>query len=71
MVLELDIEQHDVPPGFRMPVPVKIDLGKGKEGQVVVMIDEPHEKVSFPLPAKPKDVVFNPAGAVLARVKKK
>ena len=31
-VLELDIEQHDVPPGFRMPVPVKIDLGKGKAG---------------------------------------
>ncbi|RMH15990.1 MAG: hypothetical protein D6696_19315 [Acidobacteria bacterium] len=68
--LTLEIEQRDVPEGFRMPVPVEVDFGKGQVGQVVVMVDKPRETFTLPLPKKPKKVTLNPAGAVLARMAK-
>lgn len=70
-VLKVDVEQTGVPAGFRMPVPVQIDFGKGQSGQVMVMVDQPTKTLSVPLPKKPKKVIFNPGGAVLARVKKR
>jgi len=69
-VLRLNVRQENVTPGFRMPVPVKLEFGKKKSGQVVVLIDEPQEHFSIPIPAAPKKVVFNPDHAVLAVVKK-
>ena len=67
--LALRIRQEDVPPGFKMPVPVRLDFGRGEEGQIVVLVDEPEKTVRVPLPAKPRNVELNPGHAVLARVR--
>lgn len=68
-VLAITVRQENVPDGFRMPVPVKIDFGRGQEGQAVVLIDEPEETFRLPLPAKPRKVELNPDYAVLANMK--
>lgn len=70
-LLRLTVAQSGVAPGFRMPVPVAIDFGKDKGGQVVVLVDKPEETFTIPLPAKPKSVEFNPDHAVLAVTKKR
>ena len=70
-VLALTVRQENVPDGFRMPVPVKIDFGGGQEGQAVVLVDEREETFRLPLPARPRDVELNPDRAVLANVKKR
>ena len=71
MFLELDIEQEGVPEGFRMPVPVQLDFGKGESGEVVVMVDEPRKQISFELQQKPRKVTLNARNGVLARIEKK
>jgi hypothetical protein len=68
-VLALTVRQENVPDGFRMPVPVAIDLGRGQTGQVVVLVDEREETFRIPLPAAPKKVQLNPGHAVLAQMK--
>ena len=68
-VLAITVHQENVPDGFRMPVPVKIDFGKGEEGQAVVLVDEREETFRIPLPAKPRKVELNPERAVLANLK--
>ncbi|HEX6201336.1 MAG TPA: M1 family aminopeptidase, partial [Thermoanaerobaculia bacterium] len=68
-VLALTVRQDNVPGGFRMPVPVAIDFGGGKAGQVVVLVDEREETFRIPLPAAPKKVQLNPDHAVLAEMK--
>jgi hypothetical protein len=68
-VLALTVRQENVPDGFRMPVPVRIDFGGGKAGQAVVLVDEREETFRLPLPAKPKKVELNPDFAVLATLK--
>ncbi len=67
--VQLTVEQRGVADGFRMPVPVKLDFGKGKTAQVVVLVDEPIETFSIPVPQKPRKVEFNAGRAVLARIK--
>ena len=69
-LLVLDVEQRGVPRGFKMPVPVEIVFDKKRRGQIVVPIDEPHEKITIPIPQKPKDVVFNAGYGVLAKTEK-
>ncbi|MFW6175804.1 MAG: M1 family metallopeptidase [Acidobacteriota bacterium] len=67
-VLALTVRQEGVPEGFRMPVPVKVNFGRGQEGQAVVLIDEPEETFRLPMPARPRNVELNPDHAVLAKV---
>ncbi len=67
--VQVTVEQRGVAEGFRMPVPVRFDFGKGKTGQVVVLVDEPRETFTIPVPQKPRKVEFNPDRAVLARLK--
>lgn len=69
LALNLTVEQSGVPAGFRMPVPVEIDFGKGKTAQIVIMVDQAKESFSFPLSSKPKGVELNPGNAVLANVR--
>jgi len=69
-VLEITVEQDDVPEGFIMSVPVRVELAGGKAGTVRLTVRQPKETFRFPMPAKPKDVVFNPDHAVLAHVSK-
>jgi Peptidase family M1 domain len=68
--LRLTVEQKDVGPGFRMLVPVRIDLGGGQEAEVGVFVDEPVETFELPLPSKPRKVEFNAGDAVIANVRK-
>jgi hypothetical protein len=68
-VLALTVKQSGVHDGFRMPVPVRIDFGGDQHGTAVVLVDKPEETFHFPLPARPKDVTFDPDHAVLAKLK--
>lgn len=69
--LRLQVRQEDVPPGFRMAVPVRVEFGKDKVGTVLAFVDKPESEFVFPLPEKPRKVEFNPDHAVLAKVKKR
>lgn len=70
-LVTLSVRLEDVPADFRMLVPVELVFGRDQGGRMVAMVDEREETVSFPVPAKPRKVVFNPDSAVLARVTKK
>ncbi len=69
--LRLTVEQSGVSPGFRMGVPVAIDFGGDRKGEVMVFVDEPLETFELPISGKPKKVVFNAGDAVIANVKKR
>jgi hypothetical protein len=69
--LLLHVEQKNVAPGFKMAVPVRVQLSRGQQGSVLAFVDQPIKDFEFPLPQKPRKVIFNPDQAVLARVKKK
>ena len=69
--LRLHVEQKDVPPGFKMAVPVEITFSKDRVGTALAFVNAPSKDFVFPLPERPKDVVFNPDNAVIARTKKK
>lgn len=65
----LKVSQGDVPAGFRMPVPVRVELDGGPV-EKTVMMDGPDKSFELSFDSKPKSVVFNPDYAVLAKVKK-
>lgn len=69
-LLEITVRQEGVPDGFRMPVPVGIELPGGQGGQIVMLVDQAEKTMQVPLPAKPKGVVFNANNGVLACIKK-
>ena len=69
--LELHVEQENVSPGFKMAVPVQIVFSKGRVGTAIAFVNAASKDFSFPLPERPKKVVFNPDNAVLARTKKR
>jgi aminopeptidase N len=66
----LKVRQSDVPSGFRMPVPVKVEMADGTSVQRTVTVDEPEETFELSFESRPKAVVFNPGYAVLAKVKR-
>ena len=67
--IKLTVRQENVDRGFRMPVPVRLEFGKKEVGQVVVLVDEPEETFTIPVPKAPKRIELNPDHAVLAVVK--
>ncbi len=68
-VLHGRIRQEDVPDGFRMPVPIRLTFDDRPPIVHHVLVDAPEVSVELPLPARPDDVEFNAAHAVLARVR--
>jgi hypothetical protein len=68
--LNLRVRQSDVPEGFHMPVPVRIEYADGTEERRLVTVAKAEETFPLALPRSPKEVVFDPDVAVLARVKK-
>jgi hypothetical protein len=70
VTLYLTVRQSDVPDGFRMPVPVRIEYSDGTAERRVVNVAKAEETFSLALPRAPRGVVFDPDGAVLAKVKK-
>jgi peptidase M1-like protein len=69
-VVTLKVRQSDVPEGFKMPVPVAVDLGGGKAGRTRVMVDEAEETFSLAFPERPRGVTFNAESEVLAKVRR-
>lgn len=69
-VVQVEVNQSDVPETFRMFVPVEVGFGKDKSGQVLILVAGPETSAALPLPARPKTVELNPDGAVLARMRK-
>lgn len=65
----LKVRQSDVPAGFRMPVPVRVELPDGVR-EITVVVDEPEESFELDLGKRPKSLELNPGYAVLARVKR-
>ncbi len=65
-VLELEVRQSDVPPGFRMPVPILLTFPDGAEDTLTALVDQPVNTFRFPLGQRPSGVEFNPDRVVLA-----
>jgi hypothetical protein len=70
VTLNLRVRQSDVPEGFRMPVPVRIEYPDGTEERRLVTVAKADETFPLALPRAPKEVAFDPDVAVLAKVKK-
>lgn len=66
----LKVRQSDVPAGFRMPVPVRVEMADGSSVERVVTVDEPEESFELSFEGRPKALVFNPDHAVLAKMKR-
>ncbi|HEV2853660.1 MAG TPA: M1 family aminopeptidase [Thermoanaerobaculia bacterium] len=66
----LKVRQSDVPAGFKMSVPVSVELGNGKTERRRVMVDEPEKTFTLSFSEKPRSVTFNPESEVLAKVKR-
>jgi hypothetical protein len=66
----LKVRQSDVPPGFRMPVPVRVELADGSSVERTVRVDAMEESFELTFDRKPRSMVFNPGYAVLAKVNK-
>ncbi|HYN19758.1 MAG TPA: hypothetical protein VE078_02280, partial [Thermoanaerobaculia bacterium] len=66
----LKVRQSEVPAGFRMPVPVRVEMVDGTSIERTVTVDEPEELFTLDFDSRPKSVVFNPDYAVLAKMKR-
>jgi hypothetical protein len=66
----LRVRQSDVPPGFKMPVPVAVELPSGKTGRLRILVDEPDETFTLSFPERPKSLTFNPDSEVLAKTRR-
>jgi aminopeptidase N len=68
--VKLRVRQENVPEGFRMYVPVTLDLGKKQLARFRVKVEGPVTELELPaVPAEPKKVRFNDLEGVLAKVK--
>ncbi|MCE2540289.1 MAG: hypothetical protein J4G16_07850 [Acidobacteria bacterium] len=68
-VLHGRVRQEDVPPGFRMAVPIRLEFRDREPIVHRVWIDRPEVEVEIPLPAEPARIDFNYLHGVLARVR--
>ena len=55
-----------MPPGFRMPVPIRLTFADRDPILRRIWVDGPEMTVAIPLPAEPEDVEFNWHHGVLA-----
>jgi aminopeptidase N len=65
VVLVLEVKQSGVPDGFKMPVPILIDIGKDRHAVIRCIVDKSSKTFRVNLPEKPKKVEFNINGSVL------
>jgi hypothetical protein len=69
VLLVLEVEMSDVPPGWKTPVPVRAEFSGDRRGDLLVMVDEPSKRFELRLPERPRKVIFNPDYAIVAKMK--
>ena len=67
-VLHGTIRQEDVPEGFRMPVPIRLEFRDHPPQTHRVWVDAEAVEVEIAVPARPTGIAFNHQHAVLARI---
>jgi len=71
-VVTCEVDQENVPEDFKMWVPVLLDFGMNQHAILRLWVDKPHNEYQLPkAPLQPRDVILNPAHAVLCEVKNK
>ena len=68
-LLHLRVRQEDVPPGFVMPVPLRIQFADSSLALVRVNVRGPLTEATLRVPATPVQLELNPFASVLAEVK--
>lgn len=63
------VEQSEVGPEFKMPVPIEIRFRAGGSAWIRQWIDKPKCEFTIPIEGEPKEIIFNPMHFVLAEVK--
>lgn len=63
--------QEDVPPGFVMPVPVRLSFGRDRSGRYTAVMDAPEKTFTFSVPEKPTAIELAPRHSVIATVRKR
>ncbi len=67
--VSIKIEQKDVPGGFKMYVPIEIEMENGDKQYARVLVDSPLYEEQLPIFAsRPKKLKLNPFNSVLAKV---
>ncbi len=69
--VEVEVSQKNVPDGFRMDVPLRVELADGEEAEYLVTVDRPEQTLTVELERQPRKVIFNPDHSVLARTRKR
>lgn len=69
--LDLTVTQENVPPDFKMFIPVGIPLPEKKLTQLIWLSSREQSFRLGPFPEQPSKIIFNDFGGVLARVKQK
>ncbi len=69
--VEVTVDQRDVPPGFKMPVPLWIEYPDKSVRQFMLSIDKVENNFTLAVEQRPRSVLLNPYYSVLAKTKKK
>jgi hypothetical protein len=70
-VVDLQIKQADVSPGFVAAIPIAINFPDGRKGTFIAQVTQAENNFQIPLPARPAKLEFAPDFAVLAKIKKR
>ncbi len=70
-MVDLTIEQRDVPADFQMPLPVEFKLSDGRSGTFLVDVSADQSSFNIPLPVRPVKLELAPDFGVLARIKRR
>jgi hypothetical protein len=66
----LKVRESDVPPGFKMSVPVAIEYPDGHVERRRVMVDGPEKSFPLALSERPKSLTFNADSEVLSKTRR-
>jgi hypothetical protein len=66
--ITLRVEQEEVPPSFKMYVPITIKFKGDQFARLRLNVDQPSKDFTIPSPLKPEKIIFNDFNSVLAKV---
>lgn len=68
--ITIRVRRENVPEAFVQPVPVRVEIDRGRYATITVVVKEPEQEFTFELPSRAGKVEFNPGHSILARVRK-